>query len=57
LLTRCSEENTGEEYFSDFDELWGLRAPSHMHVEAGDGVASSSYRLIIVKTFESNVWV
>jgi hypothetical protein len=41
LLTRYLEENTGEEYFSDFDEFWGLRAPSHVPVEAEDGVTSS----------------
>jgi hypothetical protein len=41
LLTRCSEENTGEEYFSDYKEFWGSRAPSQMPVGDEDGVTSS----------------
>jgi hypothetical protein len=41
LAYRCSEENTGEEYFSDYEEFSGLRAPSHVPVDDEDGVASS----------------
>jgi hypothetical protein len=52
LAYPCSEEHNGEEYFSDYDEFWGLRAPSDVPVEAEDKVASSSYHLFVLKTFE-----
>jgi hypothetical protein len=38
---RCSEENPGAEYFSDYEEFWGMRSTSQMPLQDEDGVASS----------------
>jgi hypothetical protein len=38
---RCSEKNPGVEYFTDYEEFWGMRSTSQMHVEDEDGVTYS----------------
>jgi hypothetical protein len=53
LAYHCSDENNGEEYWSDFEEFWGMRSPSHVPVEGEEEVT----RLVIVCfwTFVSTV--
>jgi hypothetical protein len=54
LAYRCSDENNGEEYWSDFEEFWGMQSPSHVPVDDEEVI-----RLVIVcfKTFVSTARV
>jgi hypothetical protein len=44
LAYRYSDENNGEEYWSDFEEFWGMRSPSHVPADEEEEVT----RLVIV---------
>jgi hypothetical protein len=41
---RCSDENNGEEYCSDFEEFWGMQSPSHVPMDVEEEVT----RLVII---------
>jgi hypothetical protein len=57
LTYRCLEENNGDEFYDDFEELWGMWSPSQVPVGAEDEDSLSSYRFPLLKTFMSPVWV
>jgi hypothetical protein len=55
LAYRCSDENNGEEYWSDFEEFWGMRSPSHVPMDVEEEV--TCLVIICFRTFVSTVWV
>jgi hypothetical protein len=54
LAYRCSDENNGEEYWSDFEEFWGMRSPSHVPVDDEEVTRLVN---ICFWTFVSTAWV